>query len=346
MTTSLKLTDICDQFDRLFPQIDVHTHPSLEAVKSARSLLETAIASDAFILDCIEHELALIETSKLGSGLIPFFVQPTTGVQFSFGYWSPGASPGPHVHTAWTLTAVCRNTLNVLTYDTQTAIESGDLVIKKNIDATQGQVGFIHRVCVHEPINTSDRWTWTMHVTSPLDGQPSDEFPSDRFQFEQEQPVISDHPFSEVVRSRQRRVRLRYLRSILMTMSCERSAACLATCDRLGVKSQNHNLLITESPIKAQPHSSAQNRTYKLQRTHADLILKCKRTDTAATLLVDTPNGPEELVEMDPIAEPALQFVSQNLSFSADSLPGELSQLEQYQISETLENLGIYRSYT
>jgi hypothetical protein len=338
ISMSLNLQDVCDQFDRMgFPEAQDARHPELETVKLARCLIEQAIASDSFLLDCIGHELRLIETSNFRSGLIPFYVHPRTGIQFSFGYWSPGSSPGPHAHTAWTLTALCRNTLNVITYNTEAALQEGKLIEEKNLDAQEGQVGFIHDVCVHNPSNNSSQWSWTLHVTSPRDGQDLEQYPNDRFRFEQAPEFDGTHPFADVVRTRQRITRLRYLNAILSTLSSDKAQQLQQRCIALGTQSmQNTN-----------PDSSNTNGSdvsHRLTLTNKHLKLACLPKGSNVALLVDTPQGMTTALQMDRVAEPALSFVANQQDFDIRHLPGEITTQEQHQIGETLENLGLFRS--
>ncbi len=340
---SLNLKDVCDQFDCMnFPAAQERKHPDLETVRLARETIEQAIKSESFILDCIKHELTLIETEELGAGLIPFFVHPNKGIQFSFGYWSPGASPGPHVHTAWTLTAVCKNTLNVVTYETEPAVRDGVLVAQKNIDAKQGQVGFIHDICVHNPTNTSSQWSWTLHVTSPRDGEDSEQFPNERFRFETETQVDRKHPFAEVIRVRQRMTRIRYLSSVLASFISPSANKLKDRCSRLGTRLTQKQLRngrkddINQTDISCSPH--------RLKLTHKNLELHCHQTEDSVSLMVDTPEGSVAAVQMDSIAEPALQYVAKQGEFDVRSLPGIISNEEQHQIGDMLENLGLFRS--
>lgn len=339
---SLNLQDVCDQFDQMgFPDAQEMSHPDLETVKLARSLIEQAIASESFLIDCIQHELRLIEGRRLGSGLIPFYVHPRTGIQFSFGYWAPGSTPGPHVHTAWTLTALCKNSLNIITYNTHAALTHGELIKEKEIDAEAGQVGFIHQACVHDPTNTSSDWSWTLHVTSPRDGDELEALPNDRFRFSAPEAVSTAHPFNAVLRARQGITRARYLLAMLMEYSSPAADLLAQRCLALGPRLTEH---VQAPPSCGEPIQSLIKGTHRLQLVDEGLDLRCEQQADEVALLVNTPQGPVMAVQMDVLAQPALNYVAKHKQFDVSELPGELSRQEQHQIGATLETVGLFRS--
>src|SRR5262249_13875010 len=117
-----------------------------------------------------------LREGRMGPGLVPFFTMPRTGIRFALGYWPPGGSPGAHEHTAWTITAVCRNQLDVLTFDRLRSYETRTLVPKNRFNAQAGQVGYIYEPCLHEPKNNSQDWSLSLHIVSPWDGRPAGDF--------------------------------------------------------------------------------------------------------------------------------------------------------------------------
>src|SRR5438105_4611207 len=101
----MKLHDLSAVFDRLhFPALGELAHPERDSVLAARTVVGTAISDDEFLTDCFAWEVDRLADDRLLTGLVPFFVHPVLGVRFSFGYWPPGGTPGPHEHTAWTIT--------------------------------------------------------------------------------------------------------------------------------------------------------------------------------------------------------------------------------------------------
>jgi predicted metal-dependent enzyme (double-stranded beta helix superfamily) len=173
----VKLHDLCAAFEALsFPTDGDRAHPDRALVVAARASVEDAVVDDEFLADCFSTELRLIENNCLRRELTPFFTIPALGVRMAFGYWPPGGTPGPHEHTAWTIIAVCRNELEVLTYHRDESYRRGELVPKNRFSASAGRVGYIFDPCIHEPRNTSRDWSLSLHVSSPRDGEP----PADR----------------------------------------------------------------------------------------------------------------------------------------------------------------------
>src|ERR1043165_6983466 len=114
----MKLSDMCEAFSALrFPHLGDDAHPDRESILQVRERVREALVDDELLADCIIHELRLLARDRIRHGLVPVFSIPGLGIRFAFGYWPPGGTPGPHEHTAWTITAVCRNRLDVATYD-------------------------------------------------------------------------------------------------------------------------------------------------------------------------------------------------------------------------------------
>src|SRR5262249_52087689 len=152
------------------------THPDRALILAARSGVEAAVVDDEFLADCIALELKLIESNRPRRGLVPFLTMPDLGIRLAFGYWAPGNSAGAHEHTAWTITAVCRNELEVLTYNREESYRKRGLVPKNRFHATAGRVGFIFEPSIHAPRNISGEWSLSFHVTSPRDGEPAGDY--------------------------------------------------------------------------------------------------------------------------------------------------------------------------
>src|SRR5215831_1300866 len=173
----MRIEALCDVFEREgFPLRDLDLAPEKSSVQAARSEVGKAVIDDEFLASCIALELARLREGRMGPGLVPFFSMPSTGIGFGLGCWPPGGSPGPHEHTAWAITAVCRNQLDVVTFDRLQSYETGTLVPKHRFHAEAGQVGYIYEPCLHDPKNNSQDWSLTLHVISPWDGRPVGDF--------------------------------------------------------------------------------------------------------------------------------------------------------------------------
>jgi hypothetical protein len=231
----MKLHDLCAIFHALrFPSAAERAHPEREAVLGARARVATAVADDELLADCISWELRLLEVNRLRRGLVPFFTMPDLGIQFAFGYWSPGMTPGPHEHTAWTITAVCRNELEVLTYHREESYRRRELVPKNRFQAPAGKVGFIYEPCIHEPRNTSDEWSLSLHIISPRDGErpANQEDPLPALERASRVPPADDAR-AQVMIARQRERFIHQLARILAAMNVAQAPDLLARCSAL-----------------------------------------------------------------------------------------------------------------
>ncbi|AUX38915.1 uncharacterized protein SOCE26_002960 [Sorangium cellulosum] len=339
----MKLDDLCATFQSLaFPRLGERAHPERQAVLDARAQVFTAVADDEFLADCIDRELRLIEEGRLRRGLSPFFTLPELGIHFTFGYWSPGMTPGPHEHTAWTITAVCRNWLEVLTYNREESYRRRGLVPKNRFEAPAGKVGYIYDPCIHEPRNTSDEWSLSLHIVSPRDGErPADQpEPLPVLQSASGVPVAGDaHPFTSVLIARQRERYLRLLTRILLKMHVAAAPALLARC--FGLASSATRRLIQRSarvPVEGvQPDS-----TWRLARTHRDLVLTHRHRDNHVALDVETPNGPRQAFVSGASAREAVGLITREVIIDVDVLPGSLTAEERAAIGEALEQTGLF----
>ena len=151
-----------------------------------------AVLDDEFLLDCMSRELELIERKVPRRESVPFFTTPDTGITFAFRYWAPGSNAGAHEHTAWTITAVCRNKLSVRTFDSESSYRNQALVPKNVFDAPAGRTGFIYEPCIHDPRNPTGRWSMSLHVTSPRDGEQHPGMTTCAFRHSNAQGLLAD----------------------------------------------------------------------------------------------------------------------------------------------------------
>jgi hypothetical protein len=297
---------------------------------------------DELLADCISWELELLEDDRPRRGLAPFFIVPGLGVRLAFGYWSPGGTTGPHEHTAWTITAVCRNELEVLTYDRQESYRRQELVPKNRFQAPAGRVGFIYEPCIHEPRNLSNDWTLSFHASSPRDG----ERPAG-----QEQPlpvlglrsmgsrVVDDPPYTCVLAARQRRRCADQLARILASMPVAQAPHLLAKCLRLASAATRRS--IDPAAGRSDP-GDASKPQWVLARTHQDLVLGHRCEVGMVTLYVETSDGPREELVISSVARDAIAFATKEPVFEVRALPGNLSGEERTAIAAALEQTGLF----
>jgi hypothetical protein len=334
----MTLDDVCASFDRLdFPGFEERAHPERATVREARAQIQVALKEPAFLRDCFTHELLLIESGAQRCGLAPFLVTRKLGVRFAFGYWPPGGGVPPHEHTAWTITAVCRNQLDVTTFDRAESYRRGELVRKNLFSATAGEVGCIFEPAIHAPQNNSSDWTLSLHVSSPRDGEPLpgiEPLPG----LELAVPCSDvDGPYHQVLRARERQCFVRLLVRCLAADRSQEARALLLTAyplaDSRTRRSINERLPLHERQPNAVPTS--------LKRTH-HLELRVERSGERCTLVASTPHGRLVQLTANAFAHDALAFAVTRPRFNVHDLPG-LSSDEQIDIAEVLEETGLFQ---
>lgn len=349
----MKLDDLCEALERLpLPRADEPVHPDRATVLAARERVGEAVADDEFLADCIAYELRLLESGRLRDGLVPFFVVPRLGVRLAFGHWAPGACPGPHEHTAWTVDAVCRNELEVITFDRDETYRRRTLVPKHRFAKPAGEVDVAYEPCIHETRNPSREWTLSLHVMSPLDGRPCDDragsVPGLAAPAEPEAepgPCEHEHPYVHVRLARQRQDHVHQLARVLATVDPARTLRgprLLARCFALASTGTRREL----DPIAPQLGARrALAGPWLLARVHPELALdtrSCDDTDRVA-LGVEAPDGHRQELVLAAAARPALAVVAREPVFDVRALPGPMSPEERATLGEALERTGLFR---
>ena len=340
----MKLDELCELFDRhAFPDEQVRERPDKDAVLAARAAITTGVGDVEFLVDCIGYELTLLERPRLGrQDLVPFFTVPEYGVRFALGYWPPGSNAGAHEHTAWTITAVWHNQLSVQTYDRNESYRSQTLVPKNLFDARAGQVGFIYDPCIHDPRNPTDKWSLSMHVSSPHDGQKlADE--------EQCLPILDKFasrrasafgaPYDKVVANRYRQLKLRAISQYLAQVDTVPVAGLLGRCIEQG-SSVTRRLVRGLGRSERMSGGSSKGRT--LTRSHEDLALDFRETDDSVSLGVQTDSGWIEELTMSRVAREAIAFCVATPQFDVQQLPGHLTEGERSAFADALEETGLF----
>lgn len=347
----MKLDDLCETLERLpFPRADEPVHPERATVLAARERVGEAVADDEFLADCIAYELRLVESGRLREELVPFFVVPRLGVRLAFGHWAPGASLGPHEHTAWTVDAVCRNELEVITFDRDETYRRRTLVPMHRFAAPAGEVDVAYEPCIHEPRNASREWTLSLHVTSPLDGRPCDDrvgavpgLAASRAPEQEPEPAEREHPYAHVRLARQRQAHVHQLARVLATVDPARTLRgprLLARCFALASTSTRREL----DPVAPQLGARrALAGPWLLARIHPELELETRAYDELVALGVQAPEGRREELVLPAAARPALAVVAHEPVFDVRALPGSLSPEERTALGEALERTGLFR---
>lgn len=343
----MKLEDLCARFAGLeLPRAAEREHPERAVVEQARCEVRAALLDDRqFLTDCIEHELRVLASGAVRQGLATFFVMPELGVRVAFGYWPPGGGPGPHEHTAWTITAVCHNQLDVATFDRPESYRRGELVSKNRFTAMAGQVGYIFEPSIHAPKNTSNQWSLSLHVTSPRDGEPIpgiEPIPAIRTVWRSDGRE-AEHPYASVVAARERQ---RYIKLLVRSLCEDDSPAArslLSTCFWLGSSSTRREidrLIVVPDRQDWRPSSGI------LTRAHRDLALELRREGDRCAMVVQTPVGERTEFVVNGVAHDALAFAATQASFAVSALPGGLSEDECVAVAEMLEDTGLFARST
>jgi hypothetical protein len=337
----MKLEDLSVLLDRTeFPDADAREHPERAAVMSARSAVTRAVRDDEFLADCMARELDLLEERRPRSGLVPFYTQPHSGIRFAFGFWAPGRNAGAHQHTAWTITAVCRNQLVVQTFDREDSCRRRELVPKNLFDAPEGRVGFIYEPCIHDPRNPTNRWSLSLHVTSPRDGERIDQDVC--------LPVLDDRrirragnydePYAWVQFARHQRTLVHQTARFLAATKVSATADLLGRCWRMGSAATRRYIDgVTGTKHDLQPRAT------RLSLTHPDLILSWRDLEDGVALGVETSQGWIEQMRVSRFARAAVIFCASRTAFGVDELPGPLTTEERRAIADALADTGTFR---
>lgn len=339
----MKLEDLCNLFEtQKFPKLGEKMHPERDSVMAARAEITKAITDEQFLIECISCELNRLRGNQSYKGLAPFYEVPDFGIRFAFGYWQPGGTPGPHEHTAWTITSLFRNTLDILTYNYEESYRQKKLVPKNRFHATAGQVGFIYEPCIHKPINLSRKWSLSLHVTSPLDGaSASCPTPLPDLITREKSIEKASHPYTQVVKSRYRQKFVFQMAQTLTSMKNSRVPEILRECAEIA-STPTRKLInkITRNSDKADESKGSRF----LEKTHKNLILDCIATDRKIALYAETPDGMVEQLAFTPYARETVQFIAKHSVFEVRDLPGNLTEAEKIALADLLEETGLFKS--
>lgn len=332
----MRFEELCGELVGLdLPRAGETARPERAAILAAREACGRAVADDRFLVDCFERELELIATGVVRAGLVPFHTIPELGVRLALGYWAPGSTPGPHEHTAWTITAVCRNELQVVTYDYDESYRRGELVRKNCFDASAGRVGYIFEPCIHAPQNVSSRWSLSLHVSSPRDGERPPGYAEPH-------PLLATfgggldawHPYFEVLAARQRHRCVHQLARILAEIDHPDRARLLERCGELGSEATRREIDPGAAPAT------------RWSKTRGDVVLGCRTEHDMVILEAGSPMGMIEELRMSELARPALERAIAGHDFDVRALPGALTDHERFEIAGALETTGLFTRAT
>ena len=340
----MKTGMLFETFDNeLFPSAGAETPPERSVVMAARSEVAKAVIDDDFLADCILLELRRLQAHIHGNGLVPFFTIPRTGVRFAFGYWPPGGTPGPHEHSDWTITAVCRNELDVLTFDRDESYRCRQLIPKNRFHADAGRVGFIYEPCIHEPKNLSQEWSLTLHVRSPRDGETIGDFQACFPSLALTKQMDSDqqHPYLSVITARQRHRFTTLLMRTVSQMKISRVPEILNRCAEIGSSPTRRTI---QEILGTQQDPSFKLR-HRLFKTNSAVRLGHRLEGDMVALDIETPNGREEEFAIPVEFTKAMAFIAEEEAFEVQRIPGNLTDDEKLALADVLEQTGIFTRF-
>lgn len=325
-----------------FPEAGALRHPVRKSIMAVREIVSEAVHDDAFLLDCAAAELTHIERTPPRRGLSPFYVDPHFGIRLAFGYWGPGSTPGPHEHTAWTITAVVRNELEVFTFDREVSYRQRALVPKNRFIATAGQVGYVCGPIIHAPKNVSRGWSLSFHVSSPRDGEPCDDFPEPLSALAVRTPPQAerDHPYRYVRYARHRQNHVRELARLITTLRGPQAGPLLDRCAMLANAETRRRICLVG---EAAGYTTETLSSPIFVRVHPQLQIGFRENGPVITIISQTENREQDELSISRIAREAIAFVINQQWFDARLLPGALSLDERLFIAEALENAGLFR---
>ena len=343
----MRLNDLCGLIEDMpLPDAPDASIPERDSVLRVRAAIADAVVDDDFLADCLAEELTLVEkTTVLRRGLVPFATLGRTGIHLALAYWPPGGSVGAHEHTAWTVTTVCRNQLQVLTYDRAESYRQRSLVEKNCFDAPAGRVGYIYEPCIHKPQNVSRDWSLSLHVISPHDGKRPPDYPEPvpGMAGADGSPAAAPAPppaYAAVLLARQKMAHVEQLSRILAAMRVPHAAEVLAGCYRLG-SSATQRFIERAAPHAVPDQEPA--RALLLAKVHDDLALSHESVPGGTSLMLETPSGRREALTVNEVAHEAIVYAAENALFDVRALPGGLKEEERLALAAALEGTGAFR---
>jgi predicted metal-dependent enzyme (double-stranded beta helix superfamily) len=143
--------------------------PPRDDVRTVQDTLTAMLVDEDFYLDCIDLEAETTASETPERAFSPLYRVDDLDLQFRMFYWWPGKAAPPHEHTAWTVTAVFYNTLEVTTFDWDVAFREQRLQAKNRFTGVQGMAGHIFDRCIHRPANLTERLSTSIHIFHAAD---------------------------------------------------------------------------------------------------------------------------------------------------------------------------------
>lgn len=305
-------------------------------LRAARDLVRVAVTDPEVLCECAELELQLLRNKGDAPNLVPFIRFPSIRAGLAFGYWPPFAATGPHEHTAWTITAVMRNKLDVWVYDWAMSYDCGTLVESRVVDAVSPDVGYICSPTIHDVRNSTSSWSLALHVLSDHDGQRPADYPKSILGGLSE--TLGDDPYRSVDSARMRRAK-----AVLMAEILRGSVADPATFGEwfeefmVGGTSARISTLLRlgkgpDAPLR------------RLRKIHPDLRLSVDQEGPRVRLWAYSDHGAHAQIDVTAEFADPLLFIAEQLEFDVESLPGNLTISERQAFARALEDSCLFEA--
>lgn len=162
LVSLLRSLDLADQ--------GAHGHrPPRDGVRTVQDALTAMLADEDFYLDCVDLEAEKTASATPERPFAPLYRLNDLDLHFRMFYWWPGKAAPPHEHTAWTVTAVFYNTLEITTFDWDVAFREQRLLPKNRFTGMQGMAGHIYDRCIHRPANLTEKLSTSIHIFHDAD---------------------------------------------------------------------------------------------------------------------------------------------------------------------------------
>jgi hypothetical protein len=307
-----------------------------QGLHTARDLLRAALNGPELLCECAELELQALRGRSDASGLVPFIQVPSIHAGLAFGYWPPGAATGPHEHTAWTITAVIRNRLDVWVYDWEKSYESGSLVESRIVKAESPDVGYISAPTIHDVRNGTSGWSLGLHVLSDHDGQRPAGFPKSILGDSSE--ATKDDPYRRVDSARMRRAKVVQMAEVLR--------GSVADPETYGGWFEDFMVGKTSARIRTllRMAKAPDAPLRRLRRIHPDLRLSVDRAGPEVRLWAYSALGAHPQIDVTAEFADPLSFIADQVEFDVESLPGDLTVSERQSFARALEDSCLFEA--
>lgn len=305
-------------------------------LRTARDLVRVALTDPEVLCECAELELQLLRNKSDAPNLVPFIDFPSIRAGLAFGYWPPFGATGPHEHTAWTITAVIRNKLDVWVYDWAKSYDCGTLVESQIVNAASPDVGYICSPTIHDVRNSTASWSLALHVLSDHDGQRPDNYPKSILPDSSEK--LDDDPYRTVDSARMRRAKVVQMAEVLR--------ASVADPATFGQWFEEFMVGATSTRISTllRLGKAPDARLRRLRRIRPDLRLSVDQAGPHVRLWAYSEHGAHPQIDVtEDFADP-LSFIAEQLEFDVESLPGNLTIAERQAFARALEDSCLFEA--